>query len=59
MQESCRLARELEHANKELEHALDLATRAQSDGAKQAERLKLLDQVSSVLASSLDYQLTV
>ena len=57
--ESRRLTRELEHANQELEHALDLATRAQSDGAKQAERLKLLDKVSSVLASSLDYQLTV
>jgi len=57
--ESRRLTRELEHANQELEHTLDLAAEAQTEGAKQAERLKLLDQVSTVLASSLDYQRTV
>ena len=55
-EESQRLARKLERANKELEHALDTANRARSEATKQAERLKLLDQVSSVLASSLDYQ---
>jgi signal transduction histidine kinase len=58
-QESSRLARELEQANKKLEHVRDVATRAQSEGAKQAERLKLLDRVSRILASSLDYQRTV
>jgi signal transduction histidine kinase len=55
-QEPWRLAREPEQANKKLEQALDVATRAQSESAKQGERLKLLDQVSSVLATSLDYQ---
>ena len=58
-QESWRLAHELEQANEKLEHALDLANRAQSEGAKQAERLKLLERASSVLTSSLDYQRTL
>jgi signal transduction histidine kinase len=52
-------ARKLERVNKELEHALDMANRARSEATKQAGRLKLLDQVSSVLASSLDYQRTL
>ena len=50
---------ELEHANAELETALDVANRAQRDATQQAERLRLLDQASSVLASSLDYGITV
>ena len=50
---------ELEHANAELERALDVANRAQRDAAQQAERFRLLDQASSVLASSLDYGTTV
>jgi signal transduction histidine kinase len=57
--ESRRLTHELEQANEKLEHALDLANRAQSEGAKQADRLRLLERVSSVLTSSLDYQRTV
>ena len=36
-----------------------MANRARSEATKQAERLKVLDQVSSVLASSLDYQRTL
>ena len=50
---------ELEHANAELETALDVANRARRDATQQAERLRLLDQASSVLASSLDYGTTV
>jgi signal transduction histidine kinase len=58
-EESRRLARKLERTNKELEHALDMANRARSEATNQAERLKLLDRVSSLLASSLDYQHTL
>jgi signal transduction histidine kinase len=50
---------ELEHANAELKKALDVANRARRDATQQAERLRLLDQASSVLASSLDYGTTV
>ena len=50
---------ELEHANVELERALDVTNRARHDTTQQAERLRLLDQASSVLASSLDYGITV
>jgi signal transduction histidine kinase len=50
---------ELEHANAELKKALDVANRARRDATQQADRLRLLDQASSVLASSLDYGTTV
>ena len=50
---------ELQHTNTELARALDAAKRAQRDAAQQAERFRLLDQASSVLASSLDYGTTV
>ena len=50
---------ELEHANAECERALDGANRARRDATQQAERFRLLDQASSVLASSLDYGTTV
>jgi signal transduction histidine kinase len=50
---------ELKHANAELETALDVTNRARHDTTQQAERLRLLDQASSVLASSLDYGITV
>jgi len=50
---------ELEHANAELTKALDVADRARRDATQQAERLRLLDHASSVLASSLDYGTTV
>jgi len=49
----------LEHANAELKKALDVANRARRDATQQAERLRLLDHASSVLASSLDYGTTV
>ena len=37
----------------------DVANRARRDATQQAERFRLLDQASSVLASSLDYGTTV
>ena len=57
---------ELEHANAKLKRvnadlaaALDGAEQAQRDAVANAERLRFLDQASSILASSLDYQTTV
>ena len=49
----------LERTNAELKKALDVANRARRDATQQAERLRLLDHASSVLASSLDYGTTV
>ena len=49
----------LEHANAALKKALDEANRARQEATQQAERMRLLDQASSVLASSLDYGTTV
>jgi signal transduction histidine kinase len=49
------LAAELEQANGER----DVADRARRDATQQAERCRLLDQASSILASSLDYGTTV
>jgi signal transduction histidine kinase len=49
----------LEHATAECERALDGANRARRDATQQAEQFRLLDQASSVLASSLDYGTTV
>lgn len=53
------LAEELEQANTELEVAIGDATRAR-DSAEAGERqLRLLDDASRVLASSLDYEVTI
>ena len=50
---------ELEQANRALGHALDDANRAREEAIERAERLRLLDEASSILASSLDYETTI
>ena len=50
---------ELERTNAELARTLDEANRAREDAIVQADRLRLLDEVSAVLASSLDYEATI
>jgi signal transduction histidine kinase len=49
----------LEHANQALEQALDEANRAREDAIERADRLRLLDEASSILASSLEYETTI
>ena len=51
--------RELERANARLAEALGEANHARENAVEQADRLRLLDQVSGVLGSSLDYEATV
>jgi signal transduction histidine kinase len=50
---------QLERANAELEATLEAADRARQDALDHAERLRLLDEASSILASSLDYETTI
>jgi signal transduction histidine kinase len=59
---SAELARantELEQANTALEHALDAANGAREEAIERADRLRLLDEASSILASSLEYEATI
>ena len=53
------VARGIERANTRLAQALGEANHARQDAVEQADRLRLLDQVSGVLGSSLDYEATV
>ena len=46
-------------ATAELELALEEANHARRDAVEHAERLRFLDEASSILASSLDYETTV
>src|SRR5262245_8943864 len=57
--ELARANTELEHANEALGQALDEATGARTDAVERADRLRLLDEASSILASSLDYETTI
>ena len=50
---------ELEQANVALEHALHQANRSREDAIERADRLRLLDEASSILASSLEYETTI
>jgi len=50
---------ELEHANEALGQALDEANGARTEAVERADRLRLLDEASSILASSLDYEATI
>jgi signal transduction histidine kinase len=49
----------LEHTNRALERALEEANAAHKDAVERADRLRLLDEASSILASSLDYETTI
>ncbi|HEY9229212.1 MAG TPA: histidine kinase dimerization/phospho-acceptor domain-containing protein, partial [Gemmatimonadaceae bacterium] len=49
----------LEHANVALGRALDEANSAREEAIERADRLRLLDEASSILASSLDYETTI
>ena len=53
------LATELEQLNVEAETATEDATEARNAAQASEERLRLLDEASQVLASSLDYQATI
>ncbi|MGH7621385.1 MAG: DUF4118 domain-containing protein, partial [Gemmatimonadaceae bacterium] len=53
------LATELEQLNVEAETATEDATEARNAAQASEERLRLLDDASRVLASSLDYQVTI
>ena len=53
------LATELEQLNVEAETATEDATEARNVAQASEERLRLLDEASRVLASSLDYQATI
>ncbi|HWH53272.1 MAG TPA: ATP-binding protein [Gemmatimonadaceae bacterium] len=53
------LAAELEQLNVEAEMATEDATEARNAAQASEERLRLLDEASRVLASSLDYQATI
>jgi signal transduction histidine kinase len=50
---------ELERANGELQKTLEESKSAQDEAMRQADRLRLLDEASNILASSLDYETTV
>ncbi len=53
------LAADLEQTNVELKAAMDDANIARNAGRSSEERLRLLDESSRVLASSLDYETTI
>ena len=50
---------DLQRANDDLATALEEANHARQDAMEHAERLRLLDEASSILASSLDYETTL
>ncbi len=58
-QESKALTWELEHANEELERAMISAEGARDVALAGEARMRLIDEASRVLASSLDYETTV
>ena len=53
------LAVEMENANAELETTLEDATESRNAALASEQRMRLLDEASRILASSLDYQTTV
>lgn len=50
---------DLARANTELERALGEANRAREDAIERADRLRLLDEASGILASSLEFETTI
>ena len=58
-QEARALTQELEHANAELERAMISAEGARDVALAGEARMRLIDEASRVLASSLDYETTV
>jgi signal transduction histidine kinase len=58
-EESQSLAEELEQSNVELESAMEEAELARDDAVASQDRLRLLDESSRMLATSLDYETTV
>jgi signal transduction histidine kinase len=58
-QDTEEMAEELEHANAQLEEAIDEANRARDLAEASEAQLRLLDEASRVLAGSLDYEVTV
>jgi len=58
-QETKSLTQELEHANAELERAIISAEGARDVAIAGEARMRLIDEASRVLASSLDYETTV
>jgi signal transduction histidine kinase len=58
-QEARALAEELETTNVELEAALDDANEARAAAVASEERMRLLDEASRLLGSSLDYETTM
>ena len=53
------LAHQLEDSNTELESAVEEATNARDEAVAGEERVRLLDEASRLLTSSLDYETTV